>query len=165
MNGTTTLGRGTSAANLRGARLGARFGVLVGCSAWIVVLGVICAATGRSEHLLPVILPLLLASLGLGLLVLVAMEPLLLLPPEVQERCRVLIVLGGVWAVCGILLLLAEGFVVPVLEGDQDLAATVRATGGVLSLPRWIAVLLLALGVAQLVAGLRRLTPREPPAD
>jgi hypothetical protein len=92
------------------------------------------------------------------------MEPLLLLPPEVQARCRVWIVLGGVWTVCGLLLLLAEGFVVPVLEGDEVLAGVVRDTGGVLSLPRWIAVLLLALGVTMLVAALRRLTPREPPA-
>jgi hypothetical protein len=143
----------------RSARLGVRFGVLVGSTAWIVVLGVLCAATGRTEYLLPVVLPLLLASLGLGLLALAGIEPLSRVPRLQQTSCRTPIVLGAIFVLGGVLLLLAEGFVMPVLATDPVLADVVRATGGVLEMPRWVAGGALAAGVAALIVGLRRTPP------
>jgi hypothetical protein len=150
---------------LRGARFGMRFGVLVGCSTWIIVLGVICAATGRTEYLLPVVVPLLLASFGLGLLVLAGAEPLLALPAEHRARYFLPILMGSIGVVGGVLCLLAEGFVVPVLQDDHGLGEIVRSTGGVLDLPRWVAVALLAMGVSALTFGLRRVPLPEVSAS
>ena len=144
---------------MRGGRAGARFGVLVGFTSWAVVLGAICIGTGRTQYLWPVILPVLLASLGLGLLALCAIEPAL--PGAPPPRDRVRRVLGAVGVGIGLLLLLADGLVVPMLEADRALGDVVRSSGGVLGVPRWSATLALVAGCALLARSLWR--PREQP--
>lgn len=136
---------------------GARFGVLVGSTAWAVLLGIVCAATGRCALLLPVVLPLLLASLGAALLVLVPIELLHRGPVADAGRVRVPLVLGGVGVLCGMLVLLAESTLAPVFAADPDLAAGIRSTGGVLALPRWLSGGMLLLGIAGLAVALRRI--------
>jgi hypothetical protein len=138
----------------RGARLGMRIGALVGFTSWIVVLGAICACTGRGDVLLPIVLPLLLASLGLGLLVLVIVE-LAAADPRLQPL-RATLVLGATWIAVGVLLLLGDAFVGPLLEQDAALARITQLTGGVARLPRWGAVLALTFGCVSLGVSLRR---------
>ncbi|MGE3173694.1 MAG: hypothetical protein AB7O97_13805 [Planctomycetota bacterium] len=139
----------------RAAVLGARFGVLFGCSAWMLMLGFVCLVNGRADALLPVVLPMLLASLALGMLVLAAFEPVMALPVQAQAKLRFPLVFGGLMAVTGILLLLAEAFVTPVLRGDPALAQIVHDTGGVFALPRWLSCVLLAAGIGVMAMGLR----------
>lgn len=132
---------------------GMRVGVLLGYTSWILVLTAICLATGRTQYLLPVCLPMLLASLALGLLLIALVEPAARaggpLPPGFALRLQ-----GAIWSSIGLLTLLAEAFVVPMLA-DRALADAVRSTGGVLEVPRWIPTLALACGCALLLAGLR----------
>jgi len=131
-----------------------RIGVLVGTTSWIVVLGAVLACTGRADALLPVVLPLLLASFALGLLVL-ALAELAAADPRFLPL-RTPLVLGATSVAVGILLLLGEAFVAPLMEQDSRLADLTAAVGGVARLPRWIAALWLALGCASLAAALRR---------
>jgi hypothetical protein len=145
----------------RGARLGMRIGALVGMTSWTVALGVIFACTGHADVLLQVVLPLLLASLGLGLLVL-ALAELAADDPRLLP-IRALLVLGATWVAVGILLLLGDAFVSPLLERDETLASITRMTGGVARLPRWSAVAALAFGCASLAFALRRRGTLPPP--
>ena len=138
---------------------GMRFGVLVGFTAWTVVLGAICVGIGRTQYLGPVVVPVWLSSLGLGLLVLCAIEPAVAGAPP--PRARLPRVLGAVCVGVGLLLLLADGLVVPMLEGDRALGDAVRASGGVLAVPRPLPTLALVAGCALLAHALRR--PRPAP--
>jgi hypothetical protein len=138
----------------RGARLGMRIGVLCGTTSWIAVLGAMCACTGRADVLLPVVLPLLLGSLGLGLLILVVAEPAAE-DPRLQPL-RAPLVLGATCVAVGILLLLCDAFVSPLLERDETLASITRLTGGVARVSRWFAVAALAIGCGSLSVALRR---------
>lgn len=139
----------------RAHRLVMRIGVLAGFTSWILVLGLVCIATGRSQYLAPVVLPVLLASLALGLMALAAFEARLPAPGSPRTAFGALVA-GVTLASVGVLLLLAEAFVVPVLAADRALGDFVRENGGVLSLPREFALVLLLAGCALLVAALAR---------
>lgn len=141
------------------ASRGARFGVLIGCVFWVLPLAALFLAKGRTDLLLPVALPMLLASLALGLLAGVLL--LTLGGRMAPAAMRLPLVLGTVAVLCGLLLLLADGFVVPVLQADRELAAAVRKAGGILELPRWLACAFLVAGSGALGPAIRRLD-RQP---
>ena len=134
------------------ARTGARIGMFVGSTAWIVGLTILCLATGRTQYLLPVCLPLFLAAVGLSLLALLAVEPRGDTPPPADSTT----VLGAVWVVLGVLLLLANAMVTPLLEREEALGNAVRDSGGVSSMPNWIAIAGLFFGCVLLARRLRR---------
>ncbi len=147
-----------------GTLRGMRIGVLIGCTAWILLLSAICAATGRAQYLLPVCLPLLLASLGLGLLVLAIVEPMARAAPGPRPPGFQSLVLGATWISVGMLALLVETMVAPMLAADRTLAEVVRGSGGVLALPRWLASAFLAGGCGAVAVGLRKQAgPAGPP--
>jgi hypothetical protein len=133
---------------------GAATGVLVGATAWALALAVVCIVAGRGDLLWPLAVPMLLASAGLGLLILAALR-------ASAPAMRAFVVLGAVAVACGIMLLLIEGLVTPELEADERLGGAVRAAGGVLRLPRSVAGAMLAAGCALLAPGLLR--RRGPP--
>ena len=141
----------------RGLR-GATIGTLIGCSAWVVALAVVCLANGRTDALVPVVLPMLLASLGLGMLVMASLQLVRSLPVTVQAAARGTLFFGGLCVVLGVLLLLVEGFVTPLLSADPSLTHNVRAVGGLLTLPRAVPIALLIAGVALSMIGVRRLS-------
>ena len=140
---------------------GGRFGTLIGCTAWVVMLAVLCLAQGRFELLLSVVLPLLLASWGVAVLVLMPIE-VLYAPSRVEpERLRVPMVLGATALACGLLLLLANAVLVPELANDEALAGSIRSTGGVLSFPRWVPTLMLLIGAVTMTVVQRRVAKGE----
>ncbi len=146
----------------KGGRAGARLGVLFGCTSWVLVLGLMCVVNGRSEALLAVVVPMLLASLGLGLLLLHSFEPLFAAAPPPRPATG-LHFAGGLLVVVGVLLLLAEAFVVPLLESDRSLADVVRSSGGVMAVPREVTTGLLLVGCVLLAWPLRRQGAGAPP--
>lgn len=146
----------------KGSRAGAYFGVLFGCTSWVLVLGLMCLVHGRLDGLLPVVVPMLLASLGLGLLLLHSFEPLFVAAPQPRSATG-LHFTGGLLVVVGVLLLLAEAFVLPLLESDRSLADLVRRSGGVLSVPREVPTGLLLAGCVLLAWPVRRQDAAVPP--
>jgi hypothetical protein len=128
---------------------GAACGVLIGTTAWVLALGAVCLVAGRADLVLDLVVPTLLASCGLGLLILAALQ-------TAVPAARPLLVTGAVAVAGGILLLLIEGLVAPEFEADERLGDAVRATGGVIRLPRWVAGVLLGAGVVLLALGLAR---------
>src|SRR5262249_62094343 len=94
------------------------------------------------------------ASRGLGLRVLVG-GALAAADPRILPL-RALLVLGATWIAVGVLLLLGDAFVSPLLEQDATLARITQMTGGVARLPRWGAVLALTAGCLMLGVALRR---------
>lgn len=146
-----------------GSHTGMRIGVLAGSTSWIVILGLVCLCTGRFAVLLPIVLPLLLASLGIGLLVVLLAE-LAAAEPRWQSL-RGPLVLGAACTSTGLLLLLIDAWVSPMLEGDPGLAGFTRMTGGVARLPRWLAAAALALGCTALLVALRRRRDADAASD
>lgn len=136
----------------RSVSRGAIWGTLIGCCAWTLPLGGLCLVHGRVDALLDVVLPMLLASLGLGGL-LVAVSVL----ARHDRQLLFVLLFGGLGVALGILLLLCEAFVGPLLEEDPRIAASVRTSGGVLAVPRAIPLVLLAAGAVTLAVGVRRL--------
>lgn len=132
---------------------GAIWGTLLGCTAWLLPLAVLCAARGRADALLDVVLPMLLASLGLGG-VLVAV--LVLARHAASPATFAPLFVGALGVALGTMLLLAEAFVSPLLLEDAHLQASVRAMGGVSMLPRALPLAALSAGVVGLCVGLRR---------
>lgn len=129
-----------------------RIGVTVGFTAWILVLGGLMLANGRADALLPVVLPLFLTSLGLALLTLVAVESTM---PDSVPATRFPVGFGATALSCGVLLLLVDGFIVPIVDADPVLGSQVRSAGGVVAIPPFVTDLLLALGCALLAHALR----------
>lgn len=145
---------------------GARIGIVVGCCSWSLALTVLCVATGRFDALLPVAAPALLASVGVSLLLLLVVElsarVLMRCESEVDARTRTGITMGACWIACGLLALVAEALVVPLLAADPALADSARASGGVMSLPRWIPMALLAIGSWLVFRALRAIARAQP---
>ncbi len=137
---------------------GAIWGTLIGCCAWTLPLAGLCLVHGRTDALLDVVLPMLLASLGLGGL-LVAVSVL----AQRDRQLFLVLLFGGLGVALGILLLLVEAFVGPLLNEDPRLAGSVRASGGVLAVPRVVPLALLAAGATTLAVGVRRLLRARPP--
>jgi hypothetical protein len=61
-----------------------------------------------------------------------------------------------------LLALIAEALVVPLLVIDASLAQSARASGGALSLPRWIPMALLAIGSWLVFRSLRAIARVQP---
>lgn len=129
-----------------------RIGVTVGFTAWILALGGLMLANGHADALLPVILPLFMASLGLALLTLVAVEASM---PGSAPAPRFPVALGATALSCGVLLLLVAGFIVPIVDADPALGSQVRSAGGIIAIPPFVTDLLLALGCVLLAGALR----------
>lgn len=130
---------------------GVAIGAFVGGTAWCVALAIAFVAVGRKDLLVPVVLPLLLASSSLVSLLLVAIRSL-----DLQGGERVVLILGAVAAIVGVLLLLVEAWVSPVLESDAGLQRFIASTGGVTRVPRWVATALLGVGAALLLRAVLR---------
>jgi hypothetical protein len=134
---------------------GAKIGIFLGCSSWAIAFSVLAASTGRVEVLVDCALPVLLSSAVVALLLLALLQWKASLPAGTPGG--ELLPMGGIWSALGLLLVLADGFVTPVLEADSRLADTVRASGGVLRLPIWVALAALTTGGALLAVALRRI--------
>lgn len=131
----------------------ARAGIIVGFTSWAVVSGVIATSTGHVDYLWPAVVPALLASLGFALVALHAIEPAMPgAPPAAGFGLRVA---GCLCVGMGTLFLLAEALMAPLLQ-EVGFAEAVRATGGVLVLPREVSMALLAIGCVILGRALRR---------
>lgn len=114
-----------SAAHGGGPQRGARIGALVGFTSWTAALAIVCMAVGRFDMLVPVVLPLALASLGLGFVFLFVVA-------GAQGPERRPFVVGSVQTLVGVLVLLADAMLTPQFAGDPALAA---ASGSAVSMP------------------------------
>jgi hypothetical protein len=145
---------------------GARIGIVVGCCSWAIALAVLCAATGRFDALLSAAAPAALASLAVAALLLLVVElaarVAMRSDSAVDLQTRTGITLGACWIACGLLALIAEALVVPLLAEDASLAQSVRASGGALSLPRWMPMALLAIGSWSVFRALRAIARVQP---
>lgn len=135
--------------------IGAAVGILVGCTAWALAFGALVVANGRWQLVVECVLPVVLGSFAVGLFVLACFQWKLALPPD--RAGAGLLVPGAVVCAMGLLLVLADGYVTPVLEADSRLADFVRSTGGVVALPIPLALAALAAGGSMLAIALRRI--------
>lgn len=151
---STAAGRRPNATSLSA---GAKFGILIGCTAWAVALIVVCLAQGRTDVIASVLLPVLLGSLGVGMLVLTVLSVIQRLEPAPRAAVRVPATLGSIFVAMGSLLLLADGFVTPLLLSDAKLRSMVESSGGVIEIPTIQACLVLAVGCSALFVAMRQL--------
>ncbi len=134
---------------------------MLGATAWVVALLVGCLVTDSHDLLLPVVLPLGLASLGLGMLLLVSLEGAA--PAAAGSGNRGVpgtVCAGAVSIVIGLLLLLVHLMLIPAFQTHDRLAAFVRDLGGIIELPDWIGTAVLGAGCVVLAFGMRRVAAK-----
>lgn len=128
-------------------------GALLGACGWVLGLAGLCLAHARFDLLLSLALPALVASLALGLLLVVAHRCAVCAFRSTSRTSR-LVLVGGLLTLIGILLLLADAWIMPALANDPSLRASLRATGSVLSVPVIVPVLAMASGATLLLGAL-----------
>ena len=149
---------GSRAVAAKGLPLGAVLGILVGCTSWVFGLLLLCIAEGRADMIWPVVVPVLCGSFGVATSVLLVLTLVHRLTPARRDAVRGPVMFGSMFVAMGSLLLLADGFVTPLLASEPKLGDVVRASGGVLGMPTEFACALLVAGCALLFGVMRKLT-------
>lgn len=134
---------------------GAAFGILFGGSFWALAFAILVLTEGSWLLLLECGLPVWLAAVAVSLLLLALLQWKTSLPAGCDGGQ--LLLMGGLWTALGLMLVLADGYVTPVLESNTRLAEAVLGTGGVLRLPIHLALAALVAGCTMLAIALRRL--------
>lgn len=141
-----------------------RWGLLgagIGYCSWALLLLLLALVRGRWSLALDVALPSLLVSLALWqLTVLAAAGSRSVFAGDAATQRAVL--LGSVFAGIGVLLPLANVWVLPALLDDPELRHLLAATGSVAQLPPWLCGLFPALGCGLLARPLWLLLRRAP---
>lgn len=133
----------------------AAFGVLFGGSGWALGFALLVLAQGSWVLLLESALPVLLSALAVSLLLLSLVQWKVSLPARAVGGQ--LLLTGGISTAVGLSLVIADGYVTPVLESNARLADLVRSAGGTLRLPIHFALGALAVGCVLLAIALRRI--------
>lgn len=133
----------------------AAFGILFGGSAWAFGFAILVLTQGSWLLFLECGLPVLLSAVAVSMLLLALLQWKTSLPAGLDGAN--LLFVGGVLVAMGLFLVIADGYVTPVLESNARLADAVRGAGGVLRMPIPMALCALATGSTLLAIAMRRI--------
>lgn len=131
------------------SRLQTYLGVIIGMLGWMIGLAILCAATGQFSLLAGTLPVGLASSIGLAAMTLTLYE----LASHRFGRHSAMTKLCMWGAICldlGILLLLANHWLAPILQANPTVAKAVTSLGGVTSVPDAVPIVLLLLATALL---------------
>src|SRR5512134_2084095 len=124
--------------------IGAAAGTVVGFAGWLIGLALVCLATGELAMLGQVALPGLAVSLGAAGLVIVTFG-LVAASPGRERMLRPLLV-GQVLFLAGILILLVNHWIAPLVDAAPALRRAIDRLGGVYRTGDWLPTGLMAAG-------------------
>jgi len=135
--------------------IGAYVGTAVGFAGWLIGFAIVCAGAGETGILKEVALPGLALSLGAAACVLVTAETAG--GCLGQGRAARVLLLGQVLFFAGLLTLIVNHWVAPLVDGAPDLKRAIEQLGGVYRVWDGVPVALMAAGTVMLALVLRRL--------
>jgi len=138
-------------------RLGARVGALVGFLGWLIGLAAVCVGTGETWVLKEVAFPGLAVSLGAAAIVIVTVEIARRALPPGEVR---LLLLGEILFFVGLLILLTNHWIAPLIDRAPDLRAAIARLGGVYRTGDLLPAALMAAGACLVAIVLGRLGRR-----
>jgi hypothetical protein len=128
---------------------------VVGFAGWLIGLAVVCVATGELSVLGQVALPGLAVSLGAAGLVIVTFG-LAAASPGRERVLRPLLV-GQALFFVGILILLVNHWIAPLVDAAPELRLAIERLGGVYRTGDWLPTALMAAGTVLLGRALAQL--------
>ncbi len=145
---------------------GALCGVLIGFTFWTLPLTALLLQFGKLGLLWTVALPAAASSLGLALLACLVLDISIRARASAAadgdanradraSRAHVATIQASVLVCGGVLALVADAILEPVLQQERELADAVSAAGGVLTIPTWLPATLCAVGALRAVSALR----------
>lgn len=127
---------------------GAAFGIAVGFLGWLIGLAAVCAASGEIAVLKQVALPGIAVSLGAAGIVIVT--------ADLARGVRPLL-WGEILFFVGLLILLVNHWIAPIVDRAPDLKAAIGRLGGVYRTGDGLPTALMALGTVLVGLALGRL--------
>jgi hypothetical protein len=139
-------------------RRGAYVGAVVGCLGWLIGLAAVCLATGETDVLGRVLLPGVAVSLGIAGVFLVTGE--LAARSFGPGRERRLLLWGVMVFLVGVLVLLMNHWIAPLIDASPGLRDAMARLGGIYRVADAWPAALMAVGVAILGLVLVRMRRR-----
>ncbi|MHC4606231.1 MAG: hypothetical protein ACYTAF_04805 [Planctomycetota bacterium] len=146
-------------------KVGAYVGTTIGVLGWLIGFTILCLVEGATGLLAQVLLPGLLLSLSLALIFIIMLEAVIRIYGPRHSQ-MFLTMWGMLFTLIGIMLMLINHWIAPLIDRHPDLAGGLRRTGSVYRVDDIVPTFLLAAGVVLLlIVMLRFFSGPKPKTD